>query len=160
MRTIQAGEKAVSIWFSGETPPGKRQTLALVRKALEERGLPSWPETVLELFTAGGDALVIARPGRMIRQAFRFASLEHLLTAADCVPENGGSLYRHGREYILIPEDDGIRPALYEFGEPVTLPWGWEYHAREQGACLMTGEALTGLRRFSKTGKPDGGGIC
>ena len=161
MRTIQAGEKAVSIWFSGETPPGKRQTLGLVHRALAEQGYAPWPETVLELFTAGGDALVIARPGRMIRQAFRFASLEHLLTAAGSIPEDGGDLYRDGRGYTLIPpEGQGTRYALYEFGTPVTLSRDWEHHAREQGLCLLSGEALAGLRRFSEMGSKDRGGIC
>lgn len=64
MRIIHTAERAVAIWFIGEAPPPPKKSLALVRGALRSAGLSPWPRTEAELFTRGGEALFIARPGR------------------------------------------------------------------------------------------------
>lgn len=62
MRLVQATGKTVVIWLVEEETPSRWGITALVRTALEGAGLPPWPHMRAELFAAGGDVLVIARP--------------------------------------------------------------------------------------------------
>ncbi len=152
MRAVQVAENAVSIWFSREDIPDRRQMLTLVRRMLEREGYAPWAETEAECFTAGEDALVIARPGRAGRRAFFFEDLEALLGGASCCAGGDGSaLYLSGGGYILTLAPEQVRPGLYEFGADCALPAQWEEHAREQGLCLLPENAAADLRRYFLT---------
>lgn len=151
MRAVQVAENAVSIWFSEENVPTRRQMLALVRQALEERGFPPWPETEAECFTMGQEALVIARPGRPHRLGFFFPDLELLLAGALACGPGESSLYLDGGGYVLTVPSEGISPALYEFGQYQACTPEWEAHAREQGLCLLEDTAISDLRRYFAT---------
>lgn len=150
MRTVQATESAVSIWFSQEDAPSRRQLLLLVRKALEERGLPPWPATEAECFAAGEETLVIARPAAHAL-GFYFDDLESLLAGARACPGGETSLYTEGEGYVLTLAPEEGCPALYEYGAPWPVRPGWEIHAREQGRCLLAGDAAQALCRFFPT---------
>lgn len=147
MRAVQVAENAVSIWFSREDIPNRRQMLTLVRRMLEQKGFAPWPETEAECFTAGEDALVIARPGRGGRRAFFFGDLEALLGGALCCADGDSALYFAEEGYILTVVPENIRSGLYEFGEDCPLPLHWEEHAKEQGQCLLPEDATAALRR-------------
>ena len=64
MRVIQTAEKAVTIWFVGETAPSLPAAMALVRGCLRHAGIAPWPKTEAECFTYGDETLLIARPGK------------------------------------------------------------------------------------------------
>ncbi len=151
MKTVHAGERSVSIWFSGEEAPRRRKALAMVRSALEERGIPPWDRTRVEVFSVGKDTLLLARPEARERTAFFFPELESLLAGTEGCAGGESSLYWDGRSYILILDPAAECPGLYEFGARGTIPPGWESHAREQGLCLMEGAALADLRRHFAT---------
>lgn len=148
MRTVQATETAVSIWFSHEDIPTREQVLCLVRQALAERGIAPWQWLEMECFAAGEDALVIARPAHDVRPAFYFDDLEALLGGALACGDGDSSLYKAEEGYILTVDEEGAGPALYEYGEACTVSGLWEHHAREQGLCLMEGTAISQLRRY------------
>lgn len=151
MRAVQVAENAVSIWFSGEEMPSRRQVMTLVRRMLEQEGFAPWPETEAECFAAGKDALVIARPGRGHRRAFFFEDLEALLGGASCCEGGGSALYFAEGGYILTLDPEDVRPGLYEFGRDCPLPPDWEAHAREQGLCLLPEDAAASLGRHFAT---------
>ena len=65
MRVIQTADRAVTIWFIGETAPPLPQTMALVRGSLRHAGLEPWVHTEAECFTAGDETLFIARPQKL-----------------------------------------------------------------------------------------------
>lgn len=147
MRTVQATQTAVSIWVTREDMPTKGQLLALVRQALSERGLDPWPSTEAECFTAGGDALIIARPGHERQCGFYFPDLEPLLDAVAATADGESALYSAAGGYVLAVAPEAAGPALWEYGESFQLDEAWEAHAREQGLCLMPEGAIGGLRR-------------
>lgn len=151
MRAVQVAENAVSIWFSREDIPSRRQMLTLVRRMLEKEGYEPWPETEAECFAAGEDALVIARPGRVHRRAFFFEDLEALLGGALCCRGEDSALYLSEGGYILVLAPEEVRAGLYEFGQARELPFGWETQAREQGRCLLPHNAAGDLRRYFAT---------
>jgi len=64
MRVIQTANRAVTIWFIGETAPPLAKTMALVRGSLRHAGFDPWLHTEAECFTAGNETLIIARPGK------------------------------------------------------------------------------------------------
>lgn len=148
MRTVQATETAVSIWFSHEDVPGKGQLVKLVRQALTEAGLPPWGAVEAECFTAGEEMLVIARPGRKRYQAFYFDDLEALLGGALSTADGESSLYKVDEGYVLTVERRATGPGLFEYGQSWETDDAWEQHAKEQGQCLMEGRALADLRRY------------
>ncbi|MCC8357118.1 MAG: adaptor protein MecA [Oscillospiraceae bacterium] len=145
MRTVQATENAVSIWFSQEEAPPQQQVLRLVRSALEERGLAPWPETEAECFAAGADTLVIARPAAH-SAGFYFEDLESLLAGALACPDGESDLYAVPDGYILTAAADVAVPALYEFGTPRRVLPDWAAHAAEQGQRLAASDAIATLR--------------
>ncbi|MCD8115771.1 MAG: hypothetical protein LUE21_01395 [Oscillospiraceae bacterium] len=147
MRTVQATEKTVSIWFSQEDAPPRRQVLRLVRSALEERGLAPWPETEAECFAAGGDTLVIARPAAH-SLGFYFEDLESLLAGALACPDGESDLYAVPEGYILTVAGDMAVSALYELGASRRISPDWAVHAVEQGRCLIAHDAVETLRRY------------
>ncbi|MCD7844920.1 MAG: adaptor protein MecA [Oscillospiraceae bacterium] len=147
MRTVQATENAVSIWFSQEDAPPRRQVLRLVRSALEERGLTPWPETEAECFAAGADTLVIARPAAH-SPGFYFEDLEALLAGALACPDGESDLYALPEGYILTVSGDMAVSALYEFGVPRRVSPGWAVHAAEQGQRLIAHSAAATLKRW------------
>ena len=127
MRTVQAAATAVSIWFSGEDAPDRAGLLALVRQALADRGLAPWPDVEAECFSAGGDALIIARPAGRRRQVFAFPELESLLAGALACPDGPSSLYDAGADgYILTAAPETVSPALWEWGTPAGVTADWE----------------------------------
>ena len=148
MRVVQATDRAVSIWFSGEAAPDRGALLALVRQALAERGLSLWPDTEAEQFTAGADTLVIARPAHHGRLTFYFEDLEALLGGALSCPDGPSALYDGGEGYVLAAERSCAGPGLYEYGRPAGLDGLWEAHAREQGRCIVESGAIAALRRY------------
>ncbi len=148
MKTVQATETAVSIWITHEQAPTREQMLRLVRQALADHGLDPWPETEAECFAAGEDTLVIARPAHARRPAFCFGDLEDLLGGAMPCPDGDSSLYAVGEGYVLALGPEEVRPSLYEYGQAGCVTAGWEAHAREQGLCLIRGEAVAVLRRY------------
>ncbi len=148
MRTVQATDTAVSIWFSRENAPSRQQMLSLVRQALVERGLDPWSSTEAECFAAGEDTLVIARPGQPHRLAFYFEELETLLGGVMGCAEGESSLYAEGEGYILTAVPEAAGPALYEFGRETPLSAAWETHGEEQGRLLIRDTAISDLRRY------------
>ena len=64
MRVIQTANRAVTIWFIGETAPPLSKTMALIRGSLRCAGFEPWPRMEAESFTAGNETLIIARPGK------------------------------------------------------------------------------------------------
>ncbi len=146
MRTIHASATAVSIVFSGEAPPPRRRLPELVRGALAEAGLPPWEDMEADCFQAGGDTLLLARPGNT-RRYFSFADREALLVGAGGCAGDAGSLYRTRGGYVLAVPPGCAGPGLYEFGKLLSLSPDWELHAREQGGCVCGENALDALRR-------------
>ena len=146
MRSIRAGENAVTIWLSGEPAPARGEVLRLVRRSLEEKGYAPWEAIEAECFTAGEEVLVLAHPAAAEVRAFFFPELEALLAGADCVPTSDGALYAAEDGYILTLPADGVCPALYEFGQELRLPPLWEHRARERERCLLPERAAAVLR--------------
>lgn len=148
MRSIQTEEKTVTIRLSGEPVPERGEVLRLVGQALEEGGYAPWPETEAECYSAGEEILVIARPGEAKRAAFFFPELEALLAGANGLPGEDGAVYAAESGYILTLPPEEAAPALYEFGQEMRLPRLWEFHAREQGRCLIGERAPAVLREM------------
>ena len=148
MKTIQATETAVSIWFSREEVPSRGQMLGLIRQALTERGLKPWPETEAECFAAGEDTLVIARPAHIRRHGVYFDDLETLLAGVFSCRPGESSLYAVEDGYVLTVGSEAAGPALYEFGQEYMTGEDWEAHAAEQRMCLIKDTAITDLRRY------------
>ena len=147
MRTVQATDRLVSIWIDREEAPTREQMLCLVRQALADRGLTPWPQTEAECFAVGEETLLIARPGPGRRLAFYFGDLEALLEAARALPDGESSLYTYGDGYVLALPAEAGRTALWEYGRALEPGGEWELHVREQGGCLLDGDALDRLRR-------------
>ncbi len=145
MRTVQAAATSVAIVFSGEAPPPRRSIPALVRAALAEAGLPPWEDMETDCFQAGGDTLLLARPGSA-RRYFFFSDRETLLAGAGGCAGEAGTLYRTRGGFILAVPPGSAGPGLYEFGALLSLRPDWELHAREQGNCVCGENALASLR--------------
>ena len=148
MRTVRATETSVSIWLSKEEVPPEGQMLTMIRQALTDQGLEPWPEMEAECFAAGEDALIIARPGHVRRQAVYFDDLETLLDGVAACEASESSLYIDGEGYLLTVESERLAPALHEYGEAISVTADWEAHAREQGRCLIRDTAIFDLRRY------------
>lgn len=59
-KTVSGG--CVAIYVHMGTCPDPEEAAALIRSALKERGLDSWPRMEIDLFPAGTDTLIVARP--------------------------------------------------------------------------------------------------
>ncbi len=151
MIEIQAAARAVSIRFVGERPPGGGALRAMIRRALAERGLPVWERMQAEVFSAGDETLVIARPAEDCRPAFHFDGLEELLAGALACADGPSALYRDGGGYLLAADLCCAGPALYEFGRAGSVSGAWEAHAAGQGLCLIPEHAIAALRRYFGT---------
>ncbi len=147
MRTIHVAENAVSIWFSQEEPPPRRQMLRLVRQALKDGGFAPWPETEAECFAAEGEALLIAHPGPTHPHVIFFDDLESLLGAVAACPDAESSLYAAENGYFLAVPPELRHPALYEFGAEASVSADRLAHAKEHGECLLPDRAIAELRR-------------
>lgn len=149
MRKSEVTDRAVSIWLSGENSAELGELTSLVRSTLREAGLRPWSCVEAEVFEAGGDFLLIARPGH--RQGFYFPGLEELLGGALACPDAPSSLYLCPDGYLLALAPEAVCPALYEFGKARPLSPGWECHAAEQGLSLLARDAIRILHSYFTT---------
>lgn len=146
MELMDAKDDRVSLWFSGctgQTGPG--ETARLVRRAQTEAGLPPWTEMEADCFQAGDQLLILARPAPPRPHGFYFPDLETLLQAMCAFPPTESSLYSMKDGYLLVFPRPEERLPLYEFGREYPLHPDWEAHAREQGQCLLEGNAMVDL---------------
>lgn len=63
MCVIHTAERAVVIWFLQEGAPSRERQLTMVRGALASAGFQPWRSTEAEVFSAGDETLLLARPG-------------------------------------------------------------------------------------------------
>jgi len=63
MRVMHVSGRAVAILFTDEALPPEQRLASMVGAALVRTGHKPWPHVEAECFTAGDEALVIARPG-------------------------------------------------------------------------------------------------
>lgn len=146
MRVVEATDKAVSIWLSGEDLHGLGSMTKLVRQALNEAGLRPWTSAEADVFTAGEEVLLIARPGRL--KGFYFSDLGALIRGALACSDVPSALYLCPDGYLLVLSPKDARPELYQAGVPRYLAPDWECHAAEQGVFLLTRDAVRTLRSY------------
>lgn len=152
MRKVEVGQKAVTIRMSeNEMPPERADISRLVRRALAEQGMEPWEAVEAECFAAGGEVLVMARPGTAHPKGLVFAALELLLSAAAVCGTGDGELYRMEEGYLLVLPPESVHPVLYEYGEERPVHPDWTCHAREQGLCLLEENAVAQLVRIFST---------
>lgn len=60
LQTVSRG--CVAIFVHKSPAPGPEAAASLIRGALEKRGLSVWPRMEIDLFPAGSDTLIVARP--------------------------------------------------------------------------------------------------
>lgn len=119
----------------------------LLHRALTEAGFAPWAAAETELFSAGGETLVMARRRR--RLYIGLEDLEDLLAALAHGP-GGAALYSLAEGYLLALDEGSAGLWLGEFGRPMHLPPDWEGHAREQGLCLSRDAAGELLPYFDR----------
>jgi len=146
MRVVEVTDKAVSIWLSGEDTRGLGDMTGLVHQALSEAGLKPWTSAEADVFTAGSEVLLIARPGRL--KGFYFNDLRALIRGALACEDVPSSLYLCPDGYLLVLSPKSAPEALYQAGDPRYLTPDWEYHTAEQGFFLLTRNAVRTLRHY------------
>ena len=146
MRVVEATDRAVSIWLSGEDLHGPGCMTELVRQALNEAGLRPWTCAEADVFTAGEEVLLIARPGRL--KGFYFSDLQALIRGALACADVPSALYLCPDGYLLVLSPKDARSGLYQTGDPRCLAPDWERHAAEHGIFLLTRDAVRMLRAY------------
>lgn len=60
IQTVSGG--CVAICLHKSPAPGPEAAASLIRGALKKRGLAAWPRMEIDMFPAGADTLIVARP--------------------------------------------------------------------------------------------------
>lgn len=145
MDRASVSENLVVLRLSEDEPLSPAHLTQLLRQSLVQAGLSPWAAADTELFSAGGETLLIAR--RRQRLYIVLENLEDLLAAlVHCPPDT--ALYTWPEGWLLALEGGtgGLWPR--EFGNAIALSPDWELHAREQGLCLSRDAARELLPHF------------
>ncbi len=106
---------------------------ALLHRALRSAGEPPWPFAEAELYTAGGESLLLAR-----RQKRFYIALPDFETLLRLLPlcRSEAALYARPEDYLLALDSRGAGLWPWEWGHPRPLRPETEARWQEQGLCL------------------------
>lgn len=146
-------DDSILLWLSGPEISSPAVLNRRLRELLQAEGFAPWDFAEAEIFSSGGETLVVAR--RQKRLYIELDSLEELLPALALCGKAEAALYTLDTGYLLAldSKNTGLWPR--EFGRRVQRPPHWEYHAREQGLCLSPDAARELLPFFRvEQGRP------
>ena len=151
MQRIAVSSDSVAIWMTGERLSGREAVTRLVRSILLKNNLPLWPRVEAECYQCGEDTLILARPAAVPPMGFFFEELEDLLPAVFSCEDSESSLYRLEPGYLLVVPAEQVPLPLHEYSNGYPLTPLWSVHGKEQGMCLMDGNAIGDLKCFFST---------
>lgn len=146
-------DDSILLWLSGPEIPSPAELTHRLRDILRTEGFAPWDFAEAEIFSSGGETLVMAR--RQKRLYIELDSLEELLPVLALCGKAEAALYAQDRGYLLALESKNTGLWPREFGRCVQRPPHWERHAREQGLCLSPDAARELLPFFTvEPGRP------
>ena len=126
------------------------QAHALVQNELLRGGCAPWMSMETELFSSGGDLLLIARPVLREVHCFRFGEFEDLLAAVWflCEASQSELIYYDNSYYLTMKtEYREIPHSVFELGEQQEFSENYAAHLAEHGDVIIGRNAIEVLLR-------------